>query len=350
MTTPVAGQPYSFTISLMDTANPGRLKTSPTLTAGDFKVSVNDAALTNLAVLPTETPAGSGLVVVRLQGAEVGLTTVVRWSDPDFEWGDGSYSFTAEAGPTTTPTPTATAGASTVRDLITAALLDLGAIASGESPTAAEAQDAFRALNNLLESWRLESLMAYAVSTVTKVLTGATSYTLGPGGDINTTRPVRLEKAELRLQTDPTLDYPLRILTDAEYEAIALKGMTSTLASALYMDRAYPLANVYLWPVQAAGATLLLYPWTPLTAFASLDSTVSLPPGYARALQKNLSLELAPQYRDCVIPAALAAQALAAKALLKTINARPRFLQLPAGLPTGRRRGTDRAAFLGGWI
>jgi hypothetical protein len=238
---------------------------------------------------------------------------------------------------------------STVRDLITAALLDLGALASGESPTATEAADALRRLNLLLETWRLESLLVYAVDTVTKVLTGATSYTLGPSGDINTTRPVRLEKAALRLQTDPTLDYPLRILTDEEYEAIALKGLTSTLASCLYMDRAYPLATVFLWPAQASGATLLLYPWHPLTAFASLDTTVALPPGYELALQTNLSIECVSMFRDCTVTAALAAQATRSKALIKTVNTTPRYLQMPAGLPTGRhRRGTDRAAFLSG--
>ena len=88
---------------------------------------------------------------------------------------------------------------STVRDLITAALLDLGALASGESPTAPEAQDAFRRLNLLLETWRLESLLVYAIDTVTKVLTGAASYTWGPGGDIDTTRPVHLSMALQRL-------------------------------------------------------------------------------------------------------------------------------------------------------
>jgi hypothetical protein len=191
--------------------------------------------------------------------------------------------------------------------------------------------------------------MVWGIDTVTKVLTGATSYTLGPGGDINTTRPVRLEHAALRLQTDPTLDYPLRLLTDEEYEAIALKGLPSTLASCLYMDRAYPLATVSLWPVQAAGATLLLYVWHPLTAFASVDTTVALPPGFELALQTNLSLELVSMFRDCTITPALAAQAIRSKALIKTINTRPRYLHLPAGLPTGRsRRGTDRAAFVAG--
>ena len=239
---------------------------------------------------------------------------------------------------------------STVLDLITASLLDLGAIASGEAPTAAESADAFRALNLLLESWRLEALLVYGIDTVTKVMTGATSYTWGAGGDINATRPIHLERAVQRLAgTSPALDLSLQVLNDAEYESIGLKGLQSTIAGWVYLDRAYPLASLFTWPVLPSGDTLLLYVWHPLTAFGALTTTVALPPGYERALQKNLSVELAPSYRDCQITPALGAMAVESKALLKTANNRPRFLSLPAGLPTGwRMGGTSRAAFLSG--
>lgn len=238
----------------------------------------------------------------------------------------------------------------TVRDLIRASLLDLGAIASSEAMTADEAADGLRALNLLLESWRLESLLIYAIDILSKVLTGATSYTWGTGGDIDSPRPIHLSRASLRLATSPTLDYPLQLLTDEEYEGIALKSQPSTIATAIYVDRAFPLANVFLWPVPTAGATLLLYPWHPLTSFAGLSTTVALPPGYERALQKHLALELSPQYRDCTISPTLANQAIDSKAWLKTANARPRYLTLPSALGVRRnRRGTDRAGFLTGW-
>ena len=239
---------------------------------------------------------------------------------------------------------------STVRDLIRAALLDLGVIASGESPTADEAADAFRRLNLLLETWRLERLLVYGIDEVTKVLTGASSYTIGVGADINTTRPVALERAGQRLAgTSPTLEYPLAPLTDEEYEAIAFKGLQSSIARWIYLDRAYPMATIRTWPVLPAGDTLALYLLHPLTAFASLDTTVALPPGYELALQSNLSLHLAPSYRDCVVSDDLRMQARDSKALIKTANSKPRYLTLPAGMPTGRsRRGTDRAAFVSG--
>ncbi len=241
---------------------------------------------------------------------------------------------------------------STVRDLVTASLLDLGAIASGEAATAAEAADSFRALNLLLESWRLESLLVYAITTTTLTLTGASSYSWGPSGAINGTRPVHLDHAVQRTGSGATaVDFPLAIFTAEEYERIGLKALTSSIASGVYLDHAYPLASLFPWPIPPSGDSLLLYPWTPLTAFASLDTTVALPPGYERALQAALAVEIAPMFRDCQVTPALAEKAVYAKALLKTINAHPRLLHLPAGLPMGQGRsgwGTSRAGFLSG--
>lgn len=242
---------------------------------------------------------------------------------------------------------------STVRDLIGAALLDLGAIASGEACTANEAADAFRRLNLIVDQWRLESLMTYARDTITLTLTGAASYTWGSGGAIPSTRPVRLEAAVQRQGSGSSaLDFPLQVLTDSEYEQIGLKAMTSSIARWVYLDAAYPLAVLRTYPVLPSGDSLLLYVWHPLTAFASLDTTVALPPGYEIALQLALSIALAPSYRDCVISPALAAMAVEAKALIKGTNAYPRLLRLPAGLPLGQGRSgwgaTSSAAFLSG--
>ena len=95
MTTPVVGVPYTFDIALFDVANPGRLKKTPTLEAGDFAVSVDNGPLTNLVSLPVEIPANSGIVKITLAGSEVGAKTSVLWIDADFEWGDGHYFFDA---------------------------------------------------------------------------------------------------------------------------------------------------------------------------------------------------------------------------------------------------------------
>jgi len=94
MPTPQRGVAYTFTIGLFDVANPGRLKTTPTLAAGDFTLSQDGGALANLATLPSETPAGSGLVRVSLSAQEMTADQVsVKWSDPDLQWSDGHAFF-----------------------------------------------------------------------------------------------------------------------------------------------------------------------------------------------------------------------------------------------------------------
>lgn len=241
---------------------------------------------------------------------------------------------------------------STVRDLVTAALRDLGAIASGEALTADEAADGLAILNELVASWNLERLMVYTITETLFVLTGAASYTYGTGGTINAARPVRLEKAAQRLAgTTPALDLPVAVLTDEEYHDLSLKPLTSTYAHALYLDGAYPLGTLRLWPVPPAGDTLVLWPWNQIAAFAALGTTVDFPPGYARALRTNLALELSPSFRDSTITPWLAAQALESKALIKIANSRPQFLQMPDGIPTGGRTGrrSDQVGFKTGW-
>ena len=71
MTLPVSGVEYSFTIQLVDSANPADFLASPTIAAGDFQVSTDGGALANLTNLPTNSPAGSILVNVTLTASEM---------------------------------------------------------------------------------------------------------------------------------------------------------------------------------------------------------------------------------------------------------------------------------------
>ena len=60
----------------------------------------------------------------------------------------------------------------TVRDLINGSFRLLGTLASGEQATAAEAADALASLNSLLDSWKLEALLVYAILPQTFPLVG----------------------------------------------------------------------------------------------------------------------------------------------------------------------------------
>jgi len=62
---------FTFYIGLVDQADTKLFKSDPTLAAGDFQVSIDGAALGNLATLPSVDPASGKLVLVELSAAEM---------------------------------------------------------------------------------------------------------------------------------------------------------------------------------------------------------------------------------------------------------------------------------------
>jgi len=71
MSSPKRGVAYDFPIALVDSSDTGSFKASPTLAIGDFKISKDDGAYTNLATLPTNVPAGSINVKIVLSATEM---------------------------------------------------------------------------------------------------------------------------------------------------------------------------------------------------------------------------------------------------------------------------------------
>jgi len=70
-------------------------------------------------------------------------------------------------------------------DIISRALKDIGALASGETPTPEEAQDALDMMNDMLDQWSNEDMMVYNTTEIIfPVVSGQTQYTIGPSGDI----------------------------------------------------------------------------------------------------------------------------------------------------------------------
>ena len=73
-------------------------------------------------------------------------------------------------------------------DIISRAMKDIGALASGETPAPEEAQDAFDMLNDMIDQWSNEDMMIfYKTEIVYPITPGQTQYTIGPGGQIGAT-------------------------------------------------------------------------------------------------------------------------------------------------------------------
>lgn len=226
----------------------------------------------------------------------------------------------------------------TGRDLVYASLRLIGASAPGESLDASEATDGLAALNALIDSWSNEGLIIHTVTAETPyTLTPSDgTITVGASGNI-TTRYQSLESALIR---DGTLDLPpLRLLTLEEYAAIPDKSTQATYPLCLYDDGGYPQRTLTLWPVPSAAKALVLFTKRALTQISTLDTSISLPPGYERALKYNLAIDLATEYGRTV-SAEVATTATESKAAIKRANLKPRYLST-GGIPAGSQGTYD---------
>ena len=88
---PVKNQDFKVRVALRDPNDPRSFKSTPTIAAGDWKVSIDGAALGNLATLPSVSPAASIWVLIELSAAEMnGDSIVVQGVDQTNpkEWSD----------------------------------------------------------------------------------------------------------------------------------------------------------------------------------------------------------------------------------------------------------------------
>lgn len=189
----------------------------------------------------------------------------------------------------------------TVETRIKRALRLLNEIEPGEEPTDDELADGLTALNAMLDSWRNDRLMCYAKQQETVTLvTGDSGYTIGPGGDLVTTRPVAVLEAWIR---QDNIDYPVRLINEAEYAGIPDKTARSSWPDRLLFRPLMPAASVLVYPVPDATRSLVLVTQVVAGPFASTSTDVTLPPGWDAAIDFNLAIEIAPEYQAVPSPA-----------------------------------------------
>jgi hypothetical protein len=208
------------------------------------------------------------------------------------------------------PSPT------TVIAVITAAMRHIGAIATGETPTAEEAQDGLEAFNNVLETLSLQGMAVYN-SDYDQFTTvpAQSSYTIGIGGDFNTDRPVSIiSDGFIRVSG---IDYPISTWTLSEYGAAALKSQPEQIVQRLAYVNDFPLGKVLLWPTPTTAVPIFLNIARVLTNASSVSQAISYPPGYGLLLEYSVGTLLQTQYGAPVDVSQLAMKTLA---LVKRAN------------------------------
>lgn len=223
-------------------------------------------------------------------------------------------------------------------DLLTLALKDIGALGIGQSIGPDDTADGLATLNQMLGEWQAERLSVFHLVDTAFASTGAQSYTIGTGGNVNIQRPVRIEKCYARLNPGSSnpIDYPVTLLGSREdYAGIALKSLVSFPEWAFY-DAAYPLGNLLFYPIPNSSFELHILTMEVLPQFAAPGAQISLPPQYLSAIRFNLGPYLAPSYQIEPLPS-LIRRAVNAKRVIKRMNTRIEAMRMPKGLGTRQK-------------
>lgn len=209
-------------------------------------------------------------------------------------------------------------------DLIKSSLRLIQVLASGETPSADEAQDALMILNQMVDSWNADRLMIYTIArNVFNLNSGQQTYTCGDGGDFNIQRPATIQSYTVISLANPAqpLELPLDVYTDVAWAGVPVKNIQSSLPTAVYDDGSFPLRNISYWAVPNVGNLQAgIYAWQALSRFVDLTTKYSFPPAYLKALRYNLGVDLAPEFGTSPSDT-VSSQAIQTKSLIKSINA-----------------------------
>lgn len=220
----------------------------------------------------------------------------------------------------------------TARSIITAALKKSGVIGVGQTAQAEDANDAFDDLNDMIAQWQVKRWLVYHLVDSAFTSTGATSYTVGTGGNFNVARPNRIEAAFVRFlgSVSPQPDSTLKVLEAREdYNRIRLKPQQG-FPQYIFYDAAFPTGAVFPWPVPTAGIyEIHLTLKEQLGAFANLNATVNLPPEYTAALKWNLTARICMSYA-LPVPSGIVALARDSLNTIRNANAQVPELKMPA--------------------
>jgi hypothetical protein len=207
---------------------------------------------------------------------------------------------------------------STAGVLVRSSLRLIGAIATGETPTADEMNDGIASLNDLLEILSTQNLAVYDAATqMFPTVPGQAIYTIGSGGNWNTWRPVRISG-------NPTctfngVDFPVTQIGQGEYDAIGLKTQQQPIVEKLLYVNDNPLGIITLWPVPSAIVNITLNADRVLTAVTDVNTAIIFPPGYLLMMRYMLGILMAPDYGITISPE-IASVATSSLASIKRAN------------------------------
>lgn len=235
----------------------------------------------------------------------------------------------------------------TARDILILAMKQAGVLGVGQTPLAEDISDCYEYLVMMMGSWQAERWLVPALMDILTIGNNAISNTIGPGGYWNVPRPEQIKGGYvIQLNTGSTpVSLPLiPIFSYEDYIRITVKAL-NTLPDHFFYDGAFPLGNVFIWPVPSPQYECHLLVETqfnfpsaaqnPPVNGTGLDTVFILPQKYYMAIHYNLAIMIASGY---TLPVDEITMRLAKKSLnvVRTSGTQVPRMVMPAGLVKGK--------------
>lgn len=177
--------------------------------------------------------------------------------------------------------------------LIKRALRKINAYDRESEPTPQEYADCLEELNGMLGILMAKKLfIMHTVQESFSLSSGTASYTIGSGGNFNTTRPYRIQAAFIRVGTQ---DFQLEVVNDKTYRKIPTKSDSGRPYLVSYHPT-YPLGYINFYYTPDSNYTVYFDNISPLAEITSLTANFTLAPEYENFIVYNLAILLASEF------------------------------------------------------
>jgi hypothetical protein len=242
----------------------------------------------------------------------------------------------------------------TVTQLVQAAMRDAKLLKMGEAASPNEVAGGMLDLNMLLDDLGTQSIMVMAAIMEHFSLTaGKVSYTIGLGGDFNTTMPTNITDAFI--QDNANLRYPVAITDLSLYRTYPDALISSSRPEEIAFDpgptqQTNRLGVIFTYPVPDASMPYTLYigEQKELTEFSAVGDVVSFQQGYYLFLRSLLAELLWGQFQDGPVPANIRSMRSRSAANITAMNTRPGTAMIDMGRK-GRGYNIYQGPYSGGY-
>lgn len=216
----------------------------------------------------------------------------------------------------------------TAMDLVQDVLELLQVYAPGETISDADAQRTLSVIDDMLDVWSNLTLSCFTILEQSfPLIAGQQSYTVGPGGNINGQRPIKIldGPGTAYVQDFNGNNQGVSVVARDQWNMYGNRSglITSDFPDTLFYDPQYPLGIINVYPSPTIGYTMFFDSYSQLSGLSSLTAVLSLPPGYKRAIVTNAAVSAKPYFKTGQLDTLIIAEAMKTHGDIKRSNMRP---------------------------